>query len=108
MLFRYWSLGLVVAAVLVLFPQVTNAQIFGRRSYSRPTNNQVPPSYGPHNGNTRHYHATPAFHGNHSNYNSWKDYSNAYYPKYYGGFHARTFYSDGFPSGDLGLRGTPW
>ncbi|MFT5523430.1 MAG: hypothetical protein ACI9G1_005235 [Pirellulaceae bacterium] len=105
---RYGSLGLVVVVLLMLFPQATNAQVFGRRSYSSPSYKQTLPSYGPHNGNTRHYHATPAFHGNHYNYNSWKDYSNEYYPKYYGAFHARTFYGDGFPNGDLGLRGTPW
>ena len=38
---------------------------------------------------------------------------NRYYPKYYGGFHARHFDTLGIPTGDIGLRGNgiymmPW
>lgn len=38
---------------------------------------------------------------------------NDYYPKYYGGFHARDLQSIGIPGGDIGPRGngvwmTPW
>ena len=40
-------------------------------------------------------------------------YDREYYPKYYGGFHARFFDNYGVPTGDVGVRGngiywTPW
>jgi hypothetical protein len=31
-----------------------------------------------------------------------------FYGQYWGGFHARYYQSLGMPSGDIGLRGTPW
>ena len=42
-----------------------------------------------------------------------KSFYRGYYPKYYGGFHARYFENIGVPPGDIGLRGNgiyqlPW
>ena len=36
------------------------------------------------------------------------DYYKELYPKYYGAFHSRHIFNYGYPSGDIGLRGTPW
>ena len=36
------------------------------------------------------------------------DFYHQFYPRYYGGFHARFLYEYGLPPGDIGIRGTPW
>jgi hypothetical protein len=41
-------------------------------------------------------------------YHSLRHYYKVRYPKYLSGFHSRETYNLGVPSGDIGLRGTPW
>ena len=36
------------------------------------------------------------------------DFYRQFYPRYYGGFHARFLYEYGLPPGDIGIRGNPW
>lgn len=81
----------VMAATLMLLTTTQDTHAFGRGGFFRQTRPHRPaPSY------YETYH-----------------YMNSYYPKYYGGFHARYFQNMGIPSGDIGLRGngifmTPW
>jgi hypothetical protein len=52
-------------------------------------------------------------HANHAHRCNPYDYYRALYPKYYGGFHARSLENIGIPTGDVGLRANgmymlPW
>ena len=83
----------VMVAIVILLAGTQESHAFGRAGFfrqARPMAHRPAPSY-------------------HDTYH----YMNSYYPKYYGGFHARYFQDMGIPSGDIGLRGngiymTPW
>ncbi len=56
-------------------------------------------TYGPHHAG--HTYPRPAYYPVRNSADDW-------FPRYYGNFHARYLQNYGYPSGDIGLRGTAW
>jgi hypothetical protein len=87
----------LVVTLLVLVCSTASAEGWLPRAASKRVVRPTQPAIHYHGRHDYYYHrhVPPQY---------WQD----WYPKYYGGFHARALQIYAYPSGQWGLRGAPW
>ena len=98
---KYLLLPSLVVAALVSLPAIRSGTAEGQTMVEPgPTVAWQPEAPRPRRARTYYYR-------------NYRQFTNSYYPKYEGGFHARHYQNLGVPPGDIGIRGngiswTPW